>query len=52
MRWESIEAFIRMGGYGLYVWTSYGMCIIALGIEYILESAKNSSIDGKKEYQE
>jgi heme exporter protein D len=31
MNWESWDAFWAMGGYGLYVWGSYGMsalCVI------------------------
>ena len=26
-QWESISAFISMGGYGQYVWGSYGMVL-------------------------
>jgi len=32
MNWESWEAFWAMGGYGLYVWGSFGMtllCVVA-----------------------
>ena len=32
MNWESWQAFWAMGGYGLYVWGSFGMtalCIVA-----------------------
>jgi len=25
MHWQSFEAFIAMGGYGFYVWTSFGI---------------------------
>ena len=34
-QWESISAFISMGGYGQYVWGSYGMvlfCFICVGV--------------------
>jgi heme exporter protein CcmD len=32
MNWESWQAFWAMGGYGLYVWGSFGMtalCVVA-----------------------
>jgi heme exporter protein D len=30
MIWGSWEAFWAMGGYGLYVWGSYGMTVLAV----------------------
>ena len=30
MNWNSLDEFLHMGGYGLYVWGSYG--VVALGI--------------------
>jgi heme exporter protein D len=32
MQFDSISAFIDMGGYGFYVWLSYGVSIIALAL--------------------
>ena len=32
MNWGSLDNFLAMGGYGLYVWGSYGvtlLCIVA-----------------------
>jgi heme exporter protein D len=26
----SLQEFLAMGGYGFYVWTSYGICLIVL----------------------
>jgi len=26
MNWGGISDFLHMGGYGFYVWSSYGMC--------------------------
>lgn len=36
MQWESWAAFWSMGGYGLYVWGSYGMCLLVILIEVIV----------------
>ena len=34
MHWNSVEAFLAMGGYGFYVWSSFGLaafcCIVEL----------------------
>jgi heme exporter protein D len=36
MDWASWDEFWAMGGYGLYVWGSYGIFLIAILIEIIL----------------
>lgn len=36
MNWGSLSAFLEMGGYGLYVWGSYGVTALALLLEVIL----------------
>jgi heme exporter protein D len=33
MTWNSASEFFAMGGYGLYVWGSYGVALIAMLIE-------------------
>ena len=33
MNWESFGDFVAMGGYGLYVWGSYGVTLAAMIIE-------------------
>jgi len=33
MNWSSWSDFAAMGGYGLYVWGSMGMCALALAAE-------------------
>ncbi|MDP3677876.1 MAG: heme exporter protein CcmD [Methylotenera sp.] len=33
MHWQSFEAFIAMGGYGFYVWTSFGLTALCVVIE-------------------
>ena len=31
--WSSWSDFFAMGGYGLYVWGSFGMCALVLALE-------------------
>jgi heme exporter protein D len=33
MKWESLSAFIAMGGYGFYVWGSYLVTAAVIGVE-------------------
>ncbi|WP_295644391.1 heme exporter protein CcmD [uncultured Methylibium sp.] len=33
MNWSSVSDFLAMGGYGLYVWGSFGMVALAIAIE-------------------
>ncbi|MEK9963839.1 MAG: heme exporter protein CcmD [Betaproteobacteria bacterium] len=33
MDWGSLQNFIDMGGYGLYVWGSYLVTLLAIAIE-------------------
>ena len=33
MNWTSFSDFVGMGGYGLYVWGSFGMCAVVLAGE-------------------
>jgi heme exporter protein D len=35
MHWSSWSHFISMGGYGLYVWGSYGVTLVLLGGEVL-----------------
>ena len=34
MNWGGVNEFFAMGGYGLYVWGSYGMMLLAVVIEF------------------
>jgi len=36
VNWGSFDAFLAMGGYGLYVWGSYLVTAAALAIEIML----------------
>ncbi len=35
MQWGSVENFFEMGGYGFYVWTSYGVCLAVIAADII-----------------
>lgn len=36
MQWQTINEFFAMGGYGLYVWGSFGVCALTMIVEPIL----------------
>jgi heme exporter protein D len=36
MNWGSLQAFIDMGGYGLYVWGSFGVTLAVMLAEPLL----------------
>ncbi|MCA3130143.1 MAG: heme exporter protein CcmD [Betaproteobacteria bacterium] len=36
MEWGSVESFLSMGGRGAYVWGSYGVTALLLGLEAVL----------------
>jgi heme exporter protein D len=40
MNWGSVDAFVSMGGYGLYVWGSYLVTAAGLAIEIALLIAR------------
>ncbi|GAB1394408.1 hypothetical protein MASR1M60_25720 [Rhodocyclaceae bacterium] len=44
MNWESPAAFFAMGGYGLYVWGSFGVCVVLMIVEPILASKRRKDI--------
>lgn len=35
MQWNSISEFIAMGGYGFYVWGSFGTTALVMGAEVL-----------------
>jgi heme exporter protein D len=46
MQWNSVGEFLAMGGYGLYVWGSFGVCAAAMIIEPLLVGKRNREILG------
>jgi len=43
MNWGSASEFFAMGGYGLYVWGSYGVALVALVVEPWLAARQHRS---------
>jgi heme exporter protein D len=40
MNWGSWQAFVHMGGYGLYVWSAYGVTAVVMLAEVLLVRAR------------
>ena len=40
MNWGSVSAFLAMGGYGGFVWGSYGVAALCLLLEIVLLAAR------------
>ena len=38
--WGSVAEFFAMGGYGLYVWGSYGLAVLLMGMEPLLAARR------------
>jgi heme exporter protein D len=36
MNWGSLENFLAMGGYGLYVWGSYAVTLVLIAAELVV----------------
>jgi heme exporter protein D len=43
MYWKNLEDFLHMGGYGLYVWTSFAVTFGAMIVEITLLRLRKSS---------
>lgn len=44
MNWGSPAEFFAMGGYGLYVWGSFGVCALLMIAEPILAKKRRTDI--------
>lgn len=44
MQFDSISAFLDMGGYGFYVWLSYGVTALTLGLLVVASVQQHKSI--------
>jgi heme exporter protein D len=42
--WNSPAEFFAMGGYALYVWSSFGMCALVLLLEPLVIRARNKAV--------
>jgi heme exporter protein D len=43
MNWGSASEFFAMGGHALYVWGSFGACLLLMVVEPILVKVRRSS---------
>ncbi len=44
MQFDSWSAFIEMGGYGFYVWLSFGSCSVILGALWLSSVKRHKQI--------
>ncbi len=44
MNWHSLNDFLAMGGYGLYVWGSFGVTALVLAIECIALAQRRKAL--------
>jgi heme exporter protein D len=44
MNWGGVGGFLHMGGYGLYVWGSFGMCALVLLMEWAGLAARRRAL--------
>ena len=44
MNWQSLDHFLAMGGYGLYVWGSYAVTFAFLAAEILLVAKRRRNI--------
>ena len=44
MHWNSVGEFLAMGGYGLYVWGSFGACALLMLAEPLLARRRLSEV--------
>jgi len=49
MYWTSLDDFLNMGGYGFYVWVSFGVTFGCMAIELFLLRARRLSNEKAKE---
>ena len=44
MHWNSLSEFLAMGGYGLYVWGSFGITFLAMAFEVWLLNKRSKHV--------
>jgi heme exporter protein D len=41
MNWNSLDEFLSLGGYGRYVWGSYGLMLVLMLLEPVLAARRH-----------
>ena len=49
--WHSFADFIAMGGYGFYVWTSFGVTALIMAIEPIVAARNQKTLIARLQRQ-
>lgn len=44
MHWQSLDAFLAMGGYGFYVWVSFGLTAVCMAAELLVLRVRQRSL--------
>ena len=44
MNWGSVSEFLSMGGYALYVWGSFGACVVVMVLEPVLLGRRRHAV--------
>lgn len=44
MHWNSVGEFFAMGGYALYVWGSFGACVLLMVVEPLLAKRRLNDV--------
>ena len=44
MHWNSVGDFFAMGGYALYVWGSFGACVLLMVVEPLLAKRRLNEV--------
>jgi heme exporter protein D len=44
MSWGSLDNFLKMGGYGLYVWGSYAVTVVLMVAEIVLLARRRRAL--------
>jgi len=49
MHWNSFDEFVRMGGYGLYVWGSYAVTLVVMLAEaWAVRQRRRRALEGAR----
>lgn len=49
--WNSLSDFLAMGGYGLYVWGSFGITVLIMAIEPIVVARNQNATKARLKRQ-